>query len=473
MLVEMSNTELEMRRIEMAAIWPRRTDRNPQPARPPGPRGLELLKMHVDFSRDQIGCLGGIAQQYGPMSSFKLGGFDTYLITEPALIEQVLLRKSDAFHKDALTAELADVLGQGLLTSEDPVWRRQRKLIAPALRRKQIAHYADTMVSRTRQMLHGWSDGQVRPLHRDVMEVTLRIVVETLFDLEFEEDIDEVAAALDAVVEHFHEQSHTLWRFVPEPLPTPMRGKLDGAVATLDETIYGLIEARREDLCEGDDLLYHLLVAVDDDGDAMGDRQLRDEVITMFLAGHETTALAITYAWHLISTHPEVGARLREEIDEVLGERRAVADDVGRLAYTRAVIQETLRLYPPAWIVGREPHEDVEIGDWTIPAGAQVLLPQSLVHRDPRWYDDPDAFRPQRWLDGLEDELPRFAFFPFGGGRRVCIGNYFARMEAMLVVATMAQQFELSLESDATLRTQPSITQRPAGEVDMRVRRRA
>jgi cytochrome P450 len=431
-----------------------------------------LLKVHVDFSRDQINCLSGIADEYGGISSFRLGAFRTYLVTEPELIEQVLLRKSDAFHKDALTGELSQVLGQGLLTSEDPLWRRQRKLISPALRRKQIAHYADTMVARTQEMLQGWGDGDVVPLDRDIMEATLRIVVETLFDLEFEEDIDEVAGALDAVVEHYHEQGHTLWRFVPEPLPTPMRGKLSGAVARLDATIFGLIEERRKDPTAGDDLLHHLLIAVDEDGNAMTDRQLRDEVLTMFLAGHETTALAIMYAWHLISTHPEVAVKLREEVDDVLGVRDAVADDIRQLPYTRAIVQESLRLYPPAWIVGREPHEDVEIGGWTIPAGAQVLLPQSVVHRDPRWYDRPDDFRPERWLEGLEDELPRFAYFPFGGGRRVCIGNYFAKMEAMLVVATMAQHVELESMSDEELRTQPSITQRPAEGIDMRVRRR-
>ncbi|MGM0555599.1 MAG: cytochrome P450 [Myxococcota bacterium] len=450
----------------------RLADRAPKHARPPGPRGLGLLRVHVEFSRNQIGCLSRIANDYGGISSLRLGGFNTYLITEPELIEDVLLRKSDAFHKDALTGELSEVLGQGLLTSEDPVWRRQRKLISPALRRKQIAHYGDTMVARTREMLARWGDGDVVPLHRDIMEATLRIVVETLFGLEFEEDIDEVAGALDAVVEHFHEQGHTLWRFVPEPLPTPMRGKLSGAVARLDATIYGLIDGRRKDPTPGDDLLHHLLVAVDDDGNAMTDRQLRDEVLTMFIAGHETTALAIMYAWHLVSRHPEVAERLREEVDRVLGGRDAVAGDIGKLPYTRAIVQESLRLYPPAWIVGREPHEDVEIGGWTIPSGAQVLLPQSVVHRDPRWYDRPDEFSPERWLDDLDDELPRFAYFPFGGGRRVCIGNYFARMEAMLVVATMAQHVELEPMTDEALRTQPSITQRPAGSIHMRVRHR-
>ncbi len=442
------------------------------PERPPGPRGVDLVKLHLDFSRDQIGCLRSIAEKYGRVANFWLGGFNTYLITEPDLIEDVLLRKSSLFQKDKLTFELADVLGQGLLTSQDPVWKRQRKLISPALRRKQIAHYADKMVTRTEEMLDGWRDGEVRPLHREVMEATLRIVVDTLFDLEFEEDIDEVASSLDAVVEYFHEQGHTLWRFMPEPLPTPMRGKVAEAASRLDEVIYGLIDKRREDDTEGDDLLHHLLKAVDDEGNPMTNRQLRDEVLTMFLAGHETTALAIVYAWVQIGENPEVEQRFREEIEEVLGDRRAVVEDLEKLPYTRAVIEETLRLYPPAWILGREAREDVELGEYTIPAGSTVLLPQCLVHRDERYFQEPDEFRPERWLNGLADELPRFAYFPFGGGRRVCIGNYFAMMEAMLVVATMAQRVELRSAMTEELQVHPSITLRPKGSVDMRIRLR-
>lgn len=449
-----------------------RHDKPQKPARPPGPRGLDLVKMHLGFSTDPVACLSGIVEDYGDVTSFWLGGYDTYLIADPDLIEEVLLRKARVFHKDALTFELSQILGKGLLVSEDPLWRRQRKLISPALRRTQIAYYADAMITRTEEMLDAWDDGEVRHLHRDVMEVTLRIVVDTLFDLEFEENIDEVEVAFNTVTEHFHEQTHTLWRFVPEPLPTPMRGKLDEAAAQLDRIIYGLIDDRRKGNTEGDDLLYHLLCAVDDEGNSMTDRQLRDEVLTMFLAGHETTALTITYAWVLLCQHPEKYARLRDEVDTVLGDRRATVDDMSELTYTRAIVDESLRLYPPAWLIGREACEDVEIGDWTIPAGSQVLLPQALVHRDPLFFDAPDDFRPERWLDGLADELPRFAYFPFGGGPRVCIGNYFAQMEAMLVVATMAQHFEMESATDTPLEVQPAITLRPTTDIDMRVRQR-
>ncbi|QDG52319.1 cytochrome P450 [Persicimonas caeni] len=442
------------------------------PARPPGPRGWQNLKVLVDFATDQIGCFRRITRRYGSASFFKLGTFDAYLFTDPEAIEEVLLTKSSSFEKDALTHELDVLLGKGLLTSEGQMWRHQRRLISPNLRRKQIAHYADVMVERTRQMLDDWEDGQVRPLHRDAMEVTLRIVVDTLFNLEMDSDIHRVGQALDTAMEGFHEQAHTLWRFVPEPLPTPMRAKFEKALEEFDALIYKLIDQRRQDATEGDDLLYRLIAAVDDEGNQMTDGQLRDEVITLFLAGHETTALAIMYAWYLMSDHPWVMDKVHAEVDEVLGERVATADDVSELPYTEAVIQETMRLYPPAWTIGREAIEDVEIAGWTVTKGAQVLLPQSLVHRDRRWFDNPDLFRPERWLDGLEDRIPRFAYFPFGGGPRICIGNYFAMMEAILVVATMAQQVRLENVSRQALRTQPSVTQRPATAIEMKVRRR-
>lgn len=440
--------------------------------RPPGPRGLETIKVQLDFARDQIGCFAGIARRYGQASSFRLGNFDAYLFTDPEAIEQVLLREHASFHKDALTRELTELLGQGLLTSEGDAWRRQRRLISPAFRRRHIAHYADVMVEQTDRVLAGWRDGQVRPLHSDMMEVTLRIVVQTLFNLELEREVAEVSECLDTVMAGFHEQAHTLWRFVPDVFPTPMQRRFEEAVARFNDMIFDLIDARRQDATEGDDLLYQLLAAVDEEGNQMTDAQLRDEVITLFLAGHETTALAIMYAWHLMTDHPWVMHKVYDEVDAVLDGARPTAEDTQRLPYVRATLQETMRLYPPAWIIGREAIEEVDIAGWTVPKGAQALMPQSVVHRDERWYDQPDLFQPQRWLDGLEDDLPRFAYFPFGGGPRICIGNYFAMMEAILVVARMVQTFEFEDVSPAPLRTQPSVTLRPATPIEMKVRRR-
>lgn len=459
----------------------RRPSLRPHPAaRPPGPRGMEIARLYLTFGSDQIGNLRALTNEYGQQFYFRMAGFENYVFTDPESIEEILVKKSAAFHKDTLTHELEPVLGKGLLTAEDELWRSQRRLIAPALQRRHIESYADTMVDFAQQMLRGWRDGEVRPFHHDMMEVALRIVVKTLFNQELEGDLREVGELLDIVLDHFHEHANTPWRLVPEPLPTPMRKKNRQAIARLDQMMYELIARRRRQAeadaasgaPEGNDLLYRLIVATDEDGNQMNDRQLRDEALTFFLAGHETTALALTYSWYLLTGHPEVARKVRDEVDAVLGQRSATADDVRRLPYTEAVVKETLRLYPPAWIVGREAREPVEIGGWHIPQGAQVLTPQCIVHRDPRWFERPNDFWPERWLDGLEKRLPRYAYFPFGGGPRVCIGNYFALMEATLLVATMAQHVRLQNVSPEPLRTQPVVTQRPASEVLMKVHRR-
>lgn len=438
---------------------------------PPGPNLVENARLLYDFVRDQIAMLRDVDERYGPVSRFWLGTIDTYLVTEPDLIEEALVRKFQSFQKDVITRELEEFLGSGLLTAEGEFWRNQRKLIAPALQRRQIAHYADIMVAQTERKLETWDDGEVRPFDRDVMEVTLRVVVQALFDLDLEHRIEKVADALDATMAYVDEISHSFWRFTPDAVPTPNRREYERATEHLDSVIYDLIDSRRQGE-EGDDLLYRLIEATDDEGNQMGDEQLRDEVITLFLAGHETTALAITYAWYLLSEDSDRAAKLHEEVDEVLGDRRAGAEDVPKLEYTEAVVKEAMRLYPPAWIIGREALEEVELGDVTIPEGAEVLFPQCIVHRDGRWYDEPDAFRPERWLEGIEEDLPRFAYFPFGGGARICIGNHFAKMEAVLVIATIAQHVEMERVAPDELETDTSITQRPAETIQMKAESR-
>ncbi|MBA2662936.1 MAG: cytochrome P450 [Bradymonadaceae bacterium] len=439
--------------------------------RPPGPKNVDALIIYVDFMSDPLRFFTDMAQRYGDFVYFRLG-FENYEITDPRAIEQVLVTKSDSFTKDAMTHELEDLVGHGLLTSEGELWKRQRRLAAPALQRKHIASYAETMVAYTETMVDGWANGDVRDVHKDLMELTLRIVVKTLFNVEIDEQVAEIGHAIEVAMEIFHQRVHTLWRFVPERIPTPSRRRYSVALDSLDEVIYGLIARRRESNAPGNDLLYRLLQAADEDGNSMSDRQLRDEAITMFLAGHETTALAVSYAWYLLTRHPESAQRLHEEVDAVLGDRSAGVDDVASLEYTKAVILETMRLYPPAWIIGREASRDVIIGDWLIPKGAQVLMPQYVMHRDIRWFSEPDTFLPERWLDGLEKRLPRYVYFPFGGGTRVCIGTHFAMMEAILLVAAMAQKTRLHAMSRKQLQFQPSVTLRPASPIKLRVERR-
>jgi cytochrome P450 len=439
----------------------------------PGPGPLDTLKLQYNFVRDQVATFEQITDEYGPVAQFRLGWMHpVFLVTEPDVIEEVLLTHHESFHKDKLTHELDDFLGRGLLTAEDEHWREQRKLVAPNLQRKQIEHYAEVMVDKTEEMLDRWDDADVRKFDQDIMGATLRVVVQTLFDLDLEHRIDQVSAAVDDAMAYFDEITHSLWRFLPNAIPSPKTADYREAREALDEIIYDLIDERRQRDDPGDDLLYRLIEATDDEGRQMTDRELRDEVITLFLAGHETTALAVTYAWFLLAEHPLKARKLHEEVDEVLGDQRAGAADARRLEYTEAVVKEALRMYPPAWAIGREATETVELEDLTIPEGSQVFMSQAVTHRSERFYDNPQRFRPERWLEGLEDQLPRYAYFPFGGGPRICIGNHFAMMEAILIVATIAQHYELENLTEPPLDVFTSITQRPKTHVEMRVSRR-
>lgn len=450
------------------------TDASPTLRTPPGPSPLRYLQTQFEFATGhQVEFMRNMTRRWGPVSACRLGAFRTYIVSEPSLIEEVLMNRNDAFVKDAFTHDLEELLGKGLLTSEGELWRRQRKLAAPALKRKQIEAYADWMVDLTERQLQDWTNGQEIELHHEMMALTLKIVVKTLFNVEMQREIDTIGHALDEALDVFHKHTHTAWRFVPDFIPTHLNRRFEAALHTLNDVVYDLIERRRADGTEGDDLLYRFLIANDEDGNTMSDQQLRDEVLTMFLAGHETTALAVTYAWFLLSNHPDIARRLIDEVDEVLGTQRATAASVKELPYLKAVVQETLRMYSPAWIVGREALEDTTLGDFFVPEGTQVLTPQCVMHYDERYFDAPNEFRPERWIEtDLERELPRYAYFPFGGGSRVCIGNHFAMMEAMLMIATMAQNFDFENVMKTPLETQPAVTLRPSVPISMRVHAR-
>jgi cytochrome P450 len=412
---------------------------------------------------------------YGSVSRMRLGPYWLYAIAEPEMIEEILVGKPEKFRKDVGTKDVSVFLGQGLLVSDGEVWRKQRKLVAPSLQRRQIEAYAETMVDEAERMVGAWEDGETLDFHLEVTSMTLRIVVKALFGLEMDEAIEAISSASDDVMEYIEEMRHSPWRFVPDPIPSPKQRDFERAKQRLDDIVYGLIEERRAGEA-GDDLLYRLLQATGRDGGGMSDEQLRDEVLTLFMAGHETTSLSITYAWYMLSQYPERAQRLREEARRVFGGERPGLEHVEELEYAEAVFKESMRLYPPAWALGREPIEDVEIGGVTIPKGAQVMLPQFRVHRDERWYDDPDAFRPERWMAGEGEEeapaedRPRMAYFPFGGGPRICVGNHFARMEAVLAMAIIAREWSVELVGPEELETYTSITQRPTETVEMRVR---
>jgi cytochrome P450 len=336
----------------------------------------------------------------------------TYLVSHPDDIEQILRCDHRIFIKDKVTRLLGGFLGKGLLTNEGELWRRQRHLAQPAFQIEQIQKYAKVMVAFTDSMLRDWRHGDTRDLHAELMRLTLDIVAQTLFGTSVEGKAQPVGQAMEVIMRHFATIAPWFpWLF---RLPTPGNIRFRKAQAELNQIIYETIAQRRSGGCEGDDLLARLLAARDEDGSQMTDRQLRDEVVTLFLAGHETTALSLCFTFYLLAQHPEVEARLLDELRQVLEGRLPTAADVPRLHYAEWVVRESLRLYPPAPAIGREAIEDCEIGGYRMAKGSQFSLVQWVVHRDPRWFEDPEAFKPERWDHDLVKRLSRCAYFPFG-----------------------------------------------------------
>jgi cytochrome P450 len=426
---------------------------------PPGPTGLYVLINFFRILKDPLRFMTDWSRRYGDVVRLRWGTMKVYMFSHPDAIEQVLRHDHRNFIKDKGTRMLCGFLGEGLLTSEGELWRRQRRLAQPAFQWDQVQRYAEAMVSFTDRMLRGWRPGQTRDVHADMMRLALEIVAQTLFSASVEGKAEIVGRAMEAIMQYFAG---------PMPLfpwlswiPTPGNLRYRRALAELDQIIYGTIAQRRAGTGEGNDLLARLLAARDEDGSQMTDKQLRDEVVTLFLAGHETTALALSFTFYLLAQHTDVEARLVAELTDALQGRLPTAADVPRLRYTEWVLRESMRLYPPAYSIGRGAVNDCEIAGYRVPRGTQIALVQWVVHRDPRWFDDPEAFRPERWDNDLAKRLPRCAYFPFGDGPRICIGNQFAMMEAVLILATIVSRFRLKLAPGFRLELLPSITLRP------------
>jgi cytochrome P450 len=433
---------------------------------PPGPKGNWLIGNLIPYARDPLGFATHVAREYGDVVRVPLVRETTYMLNHPDDIEYVLRGNHRNFTKDRLTHLLSKLLGQGLLTSEGDFWRRQRGLAQPAFQFQQIQRYGTVMVALTQRLLKSWQPGQCRNLHDDMMHLTLDIVARTLFDASVAgSEAREVGGALETAMQYL--MSPITWTGLRRWLPLPGTRRFQRAVGQLNRILYGIIRQRRQEGRLADDLLSRLLTARGEDGSQMTDEQLRDELMTLFLAGHETTALALSYSFYLVSQHSQVEERLTVEVDEVLEGRPPTAADVPRLRYTEWLVKESMRLYPPAWAIGREPLEDCEIGGFFTPKGTQIMMNQWVVHRDPRWFDDPLAFKPERWDNDLARRLPRCAYFPFGDGPRLCIGNQFAMLETVLVLATITQRYRLSAAPGYSLQVVPSITLRPKGGIKM------
>lgn len=397
--------------------------------------------------------------RYGDVVGIRVVNFRNIFVNHPDLIEEVLIGHPRRYIKGRVLRANRHVFGEGLLTSEGDFWLRQRRLVQPAFHRAQIAAYAETMVEYAGRMLEGWRSGEERDVHREMMRLTLGIVVKTLFDADVDRDSQDIGKSLELLLELGANFRRTL--FVPHWMPTPTNLRIKREIAFIESILYRIIGERRASGRDAGDLLSMLLHAQDEDGSRMTDKQLRDETITLFLAGHETTASSLSWTWWLLGRNPAVEAKLHAELDEVLGGRAPSLEDLPRLPYTGNVITESLRLYPPAWGLARVAVENHELAGYPVKKGMGVAMAQWVVHRDTRWYDRPEEFRPERWEGDFIKHIPRFAYFPFGGGPRQCIGNSFALMEATLVLATVAQKYRLRLVPDHPVVPLASITLRP------------
>jgi cytochrome P450 len=393
-----------------------------------------------------------------------------HLLNHPDLIEQVLVTDSRNFIKSVLRRGTSEVFGRGLLASDGELWLRQRRLMQPAFHRARIAAYAETMTAFAERAVADWKDGDVHEVHTAMMQLTLEIVVMTLFGTSISRDgMHHISHALDLALQRSAELL-SVRRYL-RYLPRPSDKRFQQAMQQLNRTIHGIITSRRESGVEGDDLLAMLLEAVDEDG-GMSDQQVRDEAVTLVLTGHETVATSLTWTWYLLSQHPEVEMNLTQELDEVLSGRTPTFDDLPRLRYATNIIKESMRLYPPGWIIAREAVQDCRIGGYDVPGGTQLVMCQWTMHRDARWFADPLAFNPDRWTPEFEAGLPKFAYFPFGGGARRCIGDSFAMMEATLVLATIAQRLRLRLVPGHPVALLPQLTLRPRYGMRMKAERK-
>jgi cytochrome P450 len=440
----------------------------------PGPRQRWLSGNLREFASDRLGALDRWHREHGDMVFCRFGPRPILFVHHPELVENVLVEQNRRFIKNFRLRSAKRTLGNGLLTSDGEFWRAQRKLAQPAFHRDRIASYAGIMVDYTVRMLQVWTDGDLRDVQDDMMRLTLEIVAKTLFDAEIGTDSAEASEAMETVMNSFLVRTARLIP-IPDWIPTPLNLRVGRAVERLDRIILSIIAQRRQSGENRGDLLSMLLHAQDEEsGRRMTDAQLRDEAMTLFMAGHETTANTLAWAWYLLANHPEVEAKLHAELDAVLGGRSPTVADLPRLPYTAMIITETLRLYPTVWTVGRDSIEPVALGGYRIPVGTTVFMPQWTIHRDHRWFDQPERFIPERWEPGrgLQEKLPRYAYFPFGGGPRICIGNNFALMESALLLATISQRFRLRLAPDAVVIPLPTMTLRPAHGVKVVVSRR-
>jgi cytochrome P450 len=445
-------------------------------SRPPGPRGEPLFGNSRQYANDPFEFLRACADAYGDVVRVDLGPMETYVLTNPADIERVLVSEDAKFAKPEFQDDaLGRLLGDGLLLSEGDTWRKQRELANPAFDMSRIAGIASTMADHAERTVESWEAGDELDVEVEMARLTVRIIADAMLGTDLsDERVETIQSNLEPLGARFEPDP---FRFVtPDWLPTPGNRQYEAAVRTLEDVVADIVDERRgtEGSAEDDDppmdLLSILLRA-----EARGEQsreQIRDEVMTMLLAGHDTTALTLTYALYLLSEHPEAERRVHEELDRVCSAGPPTFAETRELTHLDRVLQETMRLYPPVYVMFREPKVDVKLGGYRVPKGASVMCPQWVVHRSDRWYDDPEAFDPDRWERDRASERPRFAHFPFGGGPRHCIGKQFSLLEAKLILAAVGSRYRLDYLRDEPFDLRGSLTMHPQQGMPMRVESR-
>lgn len=437
----------------------------------PAPKSDPIWGHATEFNQNQLRYLTGLAREYGDIVPLRLFLYRAAFFNRPDLVEEILVTKHRSFVKSVAFRRFAEVAGYGVITSDGDLWRRQHRLVQPAFHRERVESLGRTMVERAERMRDSWRDGEAREVQADMMRVTLEVVCETLFSADVSGEARLLGESFTEALSAVYYRMTGLQTMVPGWVPHPTRVRVWRSTRRLDQMVYRMIQEHQQGGDRGD-LLSMLLAARDESGRPMSDRQVRDEVMNIVVAGHETTACALTWAWYLLAGHPEVEARLHAELDAVLAGRLPTVVDLPRLVYTGEIVAEVLRLYPPLWIITREAIEDVEIGGCTVRKGTIAMFCQWTLHRDARYFERPEQFEPERWADGLAKRLPRFAYFPFGGGPRICLGNTFALMEATLILATIASRFRLRLVPGETVTPNGGITLRAKPDMPMTLHRR-
>lgn len=436
----------------------------------PGPRSLLPGRHLFTLLRQPIPFLMALAQR-GDITSVSLGLRRLFFLNHPDLVQELLVTQAGSFEKGIVLQRSKRLLGEGLLTSEGALHLRQRRLVQPAFHRQQIARYGAIMAAQAARLCESWEDGACLDIAEEMRRLTLAIVGRTLFGADVEGCAADVGDALNAFMDL---SNSLLLPFAPllEKLPLPLTRRIEGARARLDAIIDRFIADRLQTGDQGDLLSMLLLSRHEDDGGPMTDAHVRDEAMTLFLAGHETTANALAWTWFLLAEHPDVAERLEAEVDSLPGNRLPGAEDLPRLDTTRRVLAEAMRLYPPAWAIGRRALRDVELGGYHVPSGSIVAVSQYVMHRDPRFFPNPLVFDPERWTPEAQASRPRFAYFPFGAGNRICIGESFAWMEGILILAVIARRWRMHRIPNHPVEPLPRITLRPKHGVKVRLERR-